>query len=315
MKATWNLKAARPAAAVLAIFSLFPPAPPAAAQSAGPQTFSWRVNYLNNTKGPARKERVAVTFEGDELVCAAGPKVLFSIPLASITEVVSFSGGERRALAAGLRTAGRLPVEILKNSGGSSADAQLAAGVLTLYMVYGFVPTFAISSIVHKRKERYLVRIGWEENSMLREAAFELNPSAYKSFLPQLQRATGKEWVNLAAQKQRLEEAKNNGGIVILPRRAMAGSVELEPGRYRIVLLEDRGEVYFIQGTKFNTKRIAAVVEAETLPGPVDAEPASLTLVENGTVVAIQDVRLRRKTLRLKTGLPNWPGAEKEEKP
>jgi hypothetical protein len=312
MKANWNFKTARQGAAVLIVFCLLAPAPPAAAQSSGSPTSSWRMNYLKTASGPTLKERVAVTFEGDELVCAAGPKVLFSIPLESIAEVVSFSGGERRALAAGLRTAGKLPVAILRSSGNSSSDGQLAAGLIMVYMVYGFLPTFAISSIIHKRRERYVVRIAWEEDSMQREAAFELSPRAYKSFLPQLQRATGKEWMDLAAQKQRLEESKENGGIVSLPRRAMAGSVELEPGPYRLVLLEERGVVYFIEGTKFNTKRIAAVVEAETLPGAAKAGPASLTLVEDGDVVAIQEIRLRGKTLRLKTALPGWPEAEKE---
>jgi hypothetical protein len=290
----------------------------AAAQNAGAQPFSWRMNYVNTVKQPVTKERVAVTFEGDHLVCSAGKRVVFSIPLESITEVVSFNNGERHALAAGVRTAGKLPISILRNSGNSSSDGQLAAGLIMVYMVYGFLPTFAISSIVHKRKERYVVRIAWDEDSMPREAAFELSPRAYKSFLPQLQRATGKEWINLAAQKQRLAESKENGGIVSLPRRAMAGTVELQPGRYRVVLLETdegRGEVYFIEGTKFNTKRIAAVVEAETLPGQAEAGPASLTLVENGDVVAIQEVRLRGKTLRLKTALPGWPEAEKKEKP
>jgi hypothetical protein len=314
MRATWTSKAARQAAAALVTLCLLVPST-AAAQNAGAQPFSWRMNYVNTVKQPAVKERVAVTFEGDHLVCSAGKRVVFSIPLESITEVVSFNNGERHALAAGVRTAGKLPISILRNSGNNSSDGQLAAGLIMVYMVYGFLPTFAISSIVHKRKERYVVRIAWEENSMQREAAFELNPRAYKSFLPQLQRTTGKEWINLAAQKQRLAESRENGGIVSLPRRAMAGTVELEPGRYRVVLLEDRGEAYFIQGTKFNTKRIAAVVEAEISPAPAEAGPASLTLVENGDGVAIQEVRLRGKTLRLKTALPGWPEAEKKEKP
>ena len=271
----------------------------------------WKMKYVVGAGPQAARRNCQVTFEGDELICAAKKKVLLSIPLASIYEVASCNNRERHPLKAGLRTAGALPSGILSSPSG---DPQADAAVLTLYMVYGFVPTFAISSLVHKKRQRYVVSINWESEFGYEEAVFELSPATYESFLPALQNVTGKEWLNLAVQRKRLTEARDTLAIR-LPVRTRVAPFQLKPGDYRLVLLEGaegRGNLYFIEGKKVDPRRIAAVAPVEVLP---DAGPAGLLPLTYGDwegASTIREVRFSGKTLRLTGTAHNSARTEKE---
>lgn len=289
-----------------------------AGQNAGESSrpLQWKMKYVEGAGPQAQRRKCHVTFEGDELICEAKKKVLLSIPLASIYEVASYNNRERHPLKAGLRTAGAFPSAILSSPSG---DPQGDAALLTLYMMYGFVPTFAISSLVHKKRQRYVVAITWESEFGHEEAVFELSPAAYESFLPALQKVTGKEWLNLAVQKKRLMETRDALAIR-LPARTRVAPFHLKPGDYQLVFLESgdgRGNLYFIEGKKVNTRRIAAVAPVEVLPGPGPVHLPPLTYGDWEGAATIREVRLAGKTLRLAETVldPARPEKEPEIRP
>jgi len=300
-------------AAVLATGLAFSSAQAGQNASESSRTLQWKMKYVEGAGPQAVRRSCRVTFEGDELICEAKKKVLLSIPLASIYEVASHNNRQRHPLKAGLRTAGAFPSAILSSPSG---DPQGDAALLTLYMMYGFVPTFAISSLVHKKRQRYVVAIAWESEFGPEEAVFELSPAAYESFLPALQKVTGKEWLNLAVQKKRLMETRDALAIR-LPARTRVAPFHLKPGDYQLVFLESgdgRGNLYFIEGKKVNSRRIAAVAPVEVLPGLGPADLPPLTYGDWEGAATIREVRLAGKKLRLKAAAQEPASSSPESK-
>lgn len=298
-------------AAVLATGLVFSTAAAGQSASGSSQPLRWKMKYTEASGPQTARRNCRVTFEGDELICEAKKEVLLSIPLASIYDVASYNNRERHPLKAGLRTAGKFPSAILSSP---STDPQADAAFLTLYMMYGFVPTFAISSLVHKNRQRYVVAICWESESGKEEAVFELSPATYESFLPALQKVTGKEWRNLAAQRKRLAEARDALAIR-LPGRTLVPPFQLKPGDYQLVFLESsggRGDLYFIEGKKIDARRIAAVSAVEILPGADAAGLPALSFGDWDGAATLREVRIAGKTLRLTTAPPDRIRQEKE---
>ncbi len=142
------------------------------------------------------------------------------------------------------------------------------------------------------------MRILWEDKWSTFEALLEVGKQDYHAVLDELQRLSGKPWVDLPKARKKLvseiNQAKGRSVPLEIDRNIVLNGTEMKPGRYQAVFLErpgNHGEVYFFSGTDVNPERIyaRALVNVETLNS--DTTNSGVTyVVEHGveTINAIQ---------------------------
>ncbi len=148
------------------------------------------------------------------------------------------------------------------------------------------------------KSTKHFVRILWEDKWSTFEALLEVGKQDYHAVLDELQRLSGKPWVDLPKARKKLvseiNQAKGRSVPLEIDRNIVLNGTEMKPGRYQAVFLErpgNHGEVYFFSGTDVNPERIyaRALVNVETLNS--DTTNSGVTyVVEHGveTINAIQ---------------------------
>ena len=229
---------------------LFASANPTQAQLPFPRT-SWEVTYHAGPSAIPKGTRLKATLKEERLICE-GKNARFSMPVASIIDV---SSNSRR----------RFPMwEAQAKAWGVWAEATEGYGLA--FFPYG-VPLLLASLTVKSRD--YLLDIVWGEGGVEQDIALAIGQRDYSSFLAELNRATGKQWKDLEAEWQRIEQEikreKFNRITVRLDREAQVAGIKLKPGIYQIVFLPRQGnlgEVYFFKGHAADTAKIAALTVA-----------------------------------------------------
>jgi len=279
----------------------------------GTERSEWQVKYEAGARPILTGTRLRVTMEEGRMVCA-GKAASFSIPLARIIDVSTNSRRRYPFWDAQMRA--------------WEAWAGVTEGRGLAFFTYG-VPLLLVS--LASKSRDYLLDIRWEENGVQQNALLAIDKEHYSPFLAELNRATGKEWKNLEAEWQRIEqEIKREQGNKIpvrLDRRTLVGGLELKPGVYQIVFLPRQGslgEVYFFRGHAAHTTGIVALTvatsgipilagrdaydlshkemqtsaKAEVVAQPSDVPSAQVTYKEKNGATAIAEIRTAKKTFR-----------------
>lgn len=235
---------------VLCASPLFASANPSPAQLPSPRS-SWEVTYQAGPSAVPKGTRLKATFKEERLICE-GKNAGFSIPVASIIDV---SSNSRR----------RFPMwEAQAKAWSVWAEATQGYGLA--FFPYG-VPLLLATLTVKSRD--YLLDIVWGEGGVEQDIALAIGKRDYTSFMAELNRATGKQWKDLEAEWQRIEQAiksENFNRITVrLDRQVQVAGIGLKPGVYQMVYLPRQGnlgEVYFFKGHAADTAKIAALTVA-----------------------------------------------------
>lgn len=213
-----------------------------------------------------------VTVGNTTILCQPEEGRAFAIPVAGVKEI-SYDVKVRRRLAE------------------AAAVAVLSLGATAVFAAL--------------KTKKHFVNVVWSEGGSEKEVAFKVGKGEYAAFLADLQRVTGKQWKNLAQEREMVQqELKTNAGKKIpvqLDRRVQLTDGVLQPGRYQLVLLErpaNKGEAYFFAGDDVNVKKIAASAVVEILLETLPTTGSQVEYREDGAATRIAQIRLRDKTLR-----------------
>ena len=161
------------------------------------------------------------------------------------------------------------------------------------------------------KSTKHFVRIRWEDKGNHSEAFLEVGKQDCRAVLDELQRLSGKPWVDLPKARKKLvneiKQAKGRSVPLEIDRNIVLNGIEMKPGRYQAVFLErpgNRGEVYFFRGTDVNPERIyaQAVVNVETLNS--ETTNSGVTYVVEHEVETINAIQFPGKKLVFVSGAP-----------
>jgi hypothetical protein len=274
--------------------------PPAAAQDKPKETQApnhWHAKFVYSSEKLNGTPGVELTMTSQTLEFGVKHKAVLSIPLDQLTQVDSQNERPSNAALAGLKTAGQAQLaltEMAPADGGGSA---------IVFGVFGFVPTVGIAAIVHTR-DKYTVALGWGTGAEDRhEAKIQLGAAQYASFIAQMQHATGKPWINLRAEEEKLRHSPEEKLSARLDHPAFIGNTGLPKGNYQIVCLEQEGghaNLVFVSGNSMNPHKIRAIAPAEIV-GPADESAATpITYSDKNAGERIMEVRIAGKQVRIK---------------
>jgi hypothetical protein len=222
-----------------------------------------------------------------------GEETTLEIPAASISEVGYDNSSHNRGWPY-LKVVGPVILE--------SREAPIITAPLLL-------PPAAILSAFKSR--RHFVRILWEDKGNPSEVLLEVGKKDYPAVLNELQRLSGKPWVDLPKARKKLvseiKQARGRSAPLGIDRNIVLNGAEMKPGRYQAVFLErpgNHGEVYFFRGPNVNPERISAqaVVNVETLNS--ETTNSGMTYVAEHGVETINVIQLPGKKLVFVSGAP-----------
>ncbi|MBI3404775.1 MAG: hypothetical protein HY046_04900 [Acidobacteria bacterium] len=269
----------------------------------------WTAGFRDDKSPAGPFAKISLRVEDGRIVCSAKKDTTCTIPASSIVEVQSTNQAEHGAFNAGLRTAGKPAMFMLQTHDTSGA----AAGLLAVYMFYGFVPATVISAIVHSR-EKYRVTLAWNDEDVPHLTEFQLRPRECSEFLSALNQATEKKWLNLVEEKKALREAARTSTGIHVQRYTYIGDIGLKPGPYQLVLVpqqEGMGNLFFLAGTKPNLRRIAAVARVE-ITATMETKPTEFLRYEQRFgVETLAEIQLPNKSLRILKNKISEGGAAK----
>jgi len=292
----------RPITVTLAVGCLSLAVSPARAQEpakSGPIPSQLYAKYVGGTEsmGKGKRMKVAVTFSEAAVEMTGRRNASLSIPLVEITRVDSQNLRPANVAVAGLKTAGQVEGGFAQ---GFYADSGATA---ILFGMFGFLPTAVISSGVYS-KDKYVVKIGWDEASGHHEALLQLGAREYSPFLSALRRATGGNWLDLREEEQRLQKNAIEHVSFACPLHASVAGQALKQGRYQIVAVDREGaptSLIFIAGKSLNPHRVRMIVPAEIVQEPASEPIAPVVSERDGASMRVTEVNIAGKRFRVKT--------------
>jgi len=248
---------------------------------------------ISNKKWPVKYAgaKVELVLPGQSARFKTGEETVLEIPAASISEVGYDTSSHN------------LGWPYLKDAG-----AAMGAGEAVILAPF-FLASAAI--LLPFKSTKHFVRILWEDKGSTFEALLEVRKQDCHAVLDELQRLSGKPWVDLPKARKKLvgeiKQAKGRSASLEIDRNVVLNGVEMKPGRYQAVFLErpgNRGEVYFFRGTDVNPERIYthAVVNVETLNS--ETTDSGVTYVVEHGVETINAIQFPGKKLVLVSGAP-----------
>jgi len=232
----------------------------------------WPMKYEVGDFSIKQGTGMQVTVGSATIVCQPDEGRAFAIPAAGVKEIT-------------------YDVKIRRRLAEAAAVAILSLGATAVFAAL--------------KTKKHFVNVVWSEGGSEKEVVFKVGKGEYAGFLADLQRVTGKEWKDLAREREMVQqELKTSTGRktpVQLDRRVQLTDGVLQPGRYQLVLLErpaNRGEAYFFAGDDVNVKKIAASAVVEIHLETTPNVGAQVEYREEGAVTRIAQIRLRDKTLR-----------------
>jgi len=243
----------------------------------------WPVKYLGS------KLELVITDQSARFKTGEGTTL--EIPAASIIEVGYDNSSHNRGWAY-LKVVGP---EIL----GSREGVVIIAPLL--------LPPAAILSAFKSR--RHFVRILREDKGKTSEVLLEVGKRDYHAVLNELQRLSGKPWIDLPKARNKfvseINQAKSRSVPLEIDRNIVLNEAEMKPGRYQAVFLErpgNHGEVYFFSGTKVNPKRISAQAVVNVEPSNSETTNSGVTYVAEHGVETINAIQVPGKKLVFVSG-------------
>src|SRR5215510_6818205 len=140
------------------------------------------------------------------------------------------------------------------------------------------------------KSTKHFVWIRWEDKGNHSEAFLEVGKQDCRAVLDELQRLSGKPWVDMPKARKKLvsaiKQAKGRSVPLEIDRNIVLNGAEMKPGQYRMVFLErpgNHGEVYFFSGADVIPERISAQAVVNVEPSNAETTNAGVTyVVEHG---------------------------------
>src|SRR5262245_10546881 len=254
----------------------------------------WQVKIVAGSKksNVSTKSELMITDQSARF--KKGKETALEIPAAGISEVGYDNSSHNRGWA------------YLKAISGPGSGGGIGSGIGGVV----YAPILAPAAILAPFKStQNFVRILWDNNGNPSEIILEVEKQDYHAVLDELQRLSGKPWVDLPQARKKLvseiAQAKDRSVPLEIDRNIVLYEAEMKPGRYQAVFLErpgNHGEVYFFSGTDVNPERISAqaVVNVETLNSET-TNPGVTYVVEQG-VETINAIQLSGKKLVFASG-------------
>jgi hypothetical protein len=259
----------------------------------------WHAKYLYSSEGLKGTPGVELTMTSQTLEFAANHRPVLSIPLGQITQVDSHNERPASAALAGLETAIQTHRDLEEITPVDLGISSLVFGG------FGFIPTAGISTIVHTH-DKYTVALAWGADTETYHAAkIRLGPAEYASLITHMQQATGKPWINLRAEEEKLRKGPERILSVWLDEPAQVGNTWLAKGNYQIVCLEREGgqaNLVFVAGNSVNPHKIRAIAPAEIVGAADESAATPITYGDKNAAERITEVRIAGKQVRIKEG-------------
>ena len=245
----------------------------------------WPVKYLGS------KLELVITDQSARFKTGEGTTL--EIPAASIIEVGYDNSSHNRGWPY-LKVVGPVILE--------SREAAIITAPLLL-------PPAAVLSAFKSR--RHFVRILRVDKGNPSEVLLEVEKRDYHAVLDELQRLSGKPWVDLPKARKKfiseIEHARGRSVPLEIDRNIVLNGVEMKPGRYQAVFLErpgNHGEVHFFSGTHVNPERITAQAVVNVEPSNSETTNPGVTYVVEHGVERISAIQLPGKKLVFVSGAP-----------
>jgi len=194
--------------------------------------------------------------------------------------------------------------ELLKDAGGLAGSGGEGA-------IFAPVLLAPAAILLPFKSTKHFVRIRWEDKEDHSEAYLTVRKQDCHAVLDELQRLSGKPWVDLPKARKRLvseiKQAKGRSVSLEIDRKIVLNGTEMKPGRYQAVFLErpgNHGEVYFFRGTDVNPERISAHAVVNVEPSNSESTNSGVTYVVEHGVETINAIQFPGKKLALVSGAP-----------
>lgn len=276
----------------LLVASLVFPGMGAAQDSQTRQSGRWPVKSVAVAGNTLGDPKLVLSMENNSIVARHKNREAFSIPAASVVDLLYDDVAHRMAAEAWSSAAQGC------QSGGCNGDP-----VATMYLIglLTFTPLLDAFKTHH-----HLIHILWQSNGRSQTEVVEAGNSEYKSLMVALEGLTGKKFKNLPAERKKLSEelsrSMDKGLPLYLDREAVVDNRGLEAGSYKTVLLDrgsGRGELYF-----FASQAKPSLQFLASTPVVMENEQNALSSAEaiyaqQGGVTTIVEFRLPNQLLHL----------------
>lgn len=290
------------AAATILLLLILATAPGWAGQK---EVTEWDVDYMIGTQPIETGTELTFVYDAARPGVAVwlGEQRVWSI---RAKEIVGLTFGEEFDVEKLPTSGGPVPLGLPVHSPESSVDA---AGQLVLapFVLYSIIRD--IHQDVENSKLR-CVRVVWVRDGATHEAFLRAPEKTALSLIEHLSSISGKPWINLPEERQRLfERLETEGGpsTIGLEDETWLGDKKLKPGAYSIALLvrpDGIGEVYVYEGQRVDYGKPTAIVMARLEENASANGGPGLVFKETPSGRAVAELRLWGHRIMLPVGGP-----------
>ncbi len=270
---------------------------------------SWRVRFQSGGEGIRRGTKLRLNVSEDKIVAERKKRVVFTIPVSSVLEVVHNTKLKDPAKD-WYSFWERFPPETAYEAAKSGEEAAAA-------LILGLVVWGVGELLEETKKTQHFITIYWQEDGAVRHLALKVSARKHKALLGELKSVTRKEWKSLPeltkGKWHELERESINRIPVQLEQTVVVGWKKLPAGLYQLVLLEREpplSELYFFAGEEVNADQVMAravvEVESKTTGAGEFWLPAQVIYLEENGLITIREVRTPDRILRF-TPVPLAP--------
>jgi hypothetical protein len=270
-----------------------------AAATDEPSARRWRLQYIRGGEGTRESGEVIVSVSSNRVVGRRQGRLLFVIPTKKVSAVgynprtIDPSKGWDAFWESAFRNIGNDPNSIL----GAVMLVPVALGG------EAFLKQF--------KSQEHLCEIAWIEEGAMRNVVLKADDSTTAhEFRAAVEEASNRKAIDMAAEATALEESieredrEGRSLPVQLDRKTSLGWRKLEPGVYRVVMLErqpGRAVAYFLKsGAATESVVIAAQMPVEIEPGVSDSAPSVVRYREVNGIPCLDAIVTPGKTFRFR---------------
>ncbi len=260
-----------------------------------PNARKWQLKYQSGSEGPRRGVELTLAVSPEHIVARQQNRVVFVIPAQAISGVAYnpvmtnvYKGWEAFSDSA---------------SGPVSDDPNAMANALML------IPVVAVGDTA-KQEDRgeHLCQIAWVDGGAVRNVELKAETAkAVEEFLAAVQEVSHRKALDMQTEADALrqaierEDAAGRAISVQLDKKTAVGWRVLEPGAFRVIVLERsrKGSVaYFLKAEASLPHGIVAQMPVVVEPGMPQATAARVSYGDANGVASLHEIATADKTLR-----------------
>jgi hypothetical protein len=279
----------------------------AASPERGSADESWTVEYVVGTEAIPIYRNLELKVGPKGITGHGVGKANLSIPSRAILEIAVDEFPHRPLVDASSRIPAAEP------GGGDLAVAGAFAALNVVAWTSASVDALvALGEELAALNDRY-VYIVWKDHGAVRDVLLSLDRRPAGRLLAAIEGATGHRWTDLAAQRKQFLhdlEARDDTGLTIkLDRDAVLGPKLLDPGRYRLILVEGgegSGELFVYRGRRADPDDLVSRAAVEVASGVAGSPDAEVTYVERDGATFVGAIESKGRRLQVPPNPPPW---------